>query len=79
MNLTLQPEAAPLSPAPGTSGEGRDDGSSTGEAVRYKSVTRVVECGSEGKRMTKRILVTLDCPVDSKEPDQATQMTRGPA
>ncbi|KMQ86653.1 hypothetical protein RF55_14311 [Lasius niger] len=63
----MQPEAAPLSPLPGPSGEGRDDGSSTGEPVRYKSVTRLVECGPEGKRVAKRILVPLDCPVDLEE------------
>ncbi|KMQ83203.1 hypothetical protein RF55_20656, partial [Lasius niger] len=72
------PEAAPLSPAPGTSREGLDDGSSTGEPIRYKSVTRVVECGPEGKRMTKRILVPLDCPVDTEEAVQATQTSQGP-
>ncbi|KMQ83629.1 hypothetical protein RF55_19499 [Lasius niger] len=74
----MQPEAAPLSPAPGTSREGLDDGSSTGEPIRYKSVTRVVECGPEGKRMTKRILVPLDCPVDTEEAVQATQTSQGP-
>ncbi|KMQ85860.1 abc transporter substrate-binding protein, partial [Lasius niger] len=63
----IKPEAAPLSPVPGPSEEGRDDGSSTGEPVRYKSVTRLVECGPEGKRVAKRILVPLDCPVDLEE------------
>ncbi|KMQ95146.1 hypothetical protein RF55_4659 [Lasius niger] len=60
--VTVQPGAAPPSPVPGPSGEGRDDDSGTREPVRYKSVSRMVECGPEERLVMKRVLGPLDDP-----------------